>query len=383
MRMQCILWLRGAVWELKCTQELVGKGQTGLIFTYARKRPHVLLQTQGRLHSQRCPESIPLFTLSSHIMSDFPLSPSIISSIFPVGGTLGVLITVSQLGAALYGVTTVQTFIYHQHRERDPKVMRYSIYFLWVIDTFHYICVIDLSYFYCVKNFGNIFGLNALPWTWPAFMVTSAVNEVLIISWYVHRVWKLSRNIWVILLIGVAAVATCVGAMTLSVLSATHPTILTYLQVAQWPMYLWIISQVVSDVTITVFLTTFLLRRKTGFARTGSMINLIISYSISTSFITSATSITVLVTYTTMPGRFYYVGLAALLPKLTLNSLLAMLNTRDFLKGKVYHDNAEPLSIHLSHLPNPSAEAPSDPQTQSIGEIMQLGVHVEKSTIQV
>lgn len=78
-----------------------------------------------------------------------------------------------------------------------------------------------------------------------------------------------------------------------------------------------------------------------------------------------------------------------------------MLNTRDFLKGKVYHDNAEPLSIHLSHLPNPSAEAPSDPQTQSTGEIMvseefslseidhdaarfqQLGVHVEKSTIQV
>lgn len=33
-----------------------------------------------------------------------------------------------------------------------------------VIDSFQFICVCHLTYFYCVKNFGNLMGLNDLPW---------------------------------------------------------------------------------------------------------------------------------------------------------------------------------------------------------------------------
>ncbi|KAI0340052.1 hypothetical protein BDW22DRAFT_436024 [Trametopsis cervina] len=336
-------------------------------------------------------------------MSDIPFNPLIVFPFISLGGTLGVLVAVACLGSALYGITTVQTFIYHQHRERDPITLRYSVYLLWIIDTFQFICMLHITYFYCVKNFGNIFGLNDIPWTWPAFTFTSVLNGLLVTGWYAHRLWKLSRNIWVILVIGTAAVLTFVGGIALSVLTVENPTILAYVQIAQWPWYLWVSSQIVSDVTITVSLTVSLLRRKTGFSRTGSIINLIIMYSLSTCLITrcvkfeysgpmflpcscrmnpSATNIAMLVTGNVVPGRFYHVGLAVLSPKLTLNSLLAMLNTRNFLRSKIYHDNSEPVSIHLSRLPDSSAEARSDPQSQSGGESMQLGIHIEKSVTQ-
>ncbi|KAI0340046.1 hypothetical protein BDW22DRAFT_1431102 [Trametopsis cervina] len=274
-------------------------------------------------------------------MSDNPFDPSATSSFISLGGTLGVLAIAAYLGSALYGVTTVQTFIYRQCRERDPI----AVYLLWhvsVIDTFQSICMLHLMYFYCIKNFGNLSGLKAYPWTWSAFTVMSALNGALVTGLYAHRLWKLSGNIWAILLIGVAAVLTFVGGIDLSI------------------------------------------PRKTGLGRTGSIINLIIIYSLSTCLITSATNIAMLVTSAMLPGQLYDVGLAVLLPKLTLNSLLAMLNTRDFLKNKMYHDNGEPVSIHLSRLPGSSAEVVSGPQTPPYVEAnIELGIQVEKSVIQV
>ncbi|KAI0340048.1 hypothetical protein BDW22DRAFT_1431103 [Trametopsis cervina] len=366
-------------------------------------------------------------------MSDTPMNPLTIPMppAISLGGTLGVLVIAAQLSAVLYGVTTVQTFIYHQHRERDPKALRYSIYLLWhvsraIIDTFQFICMLHLSYFYCVKNFGNPIGLNAIPWTWSAFMVMTPINGVLVTSWYAHRVWKLSRNIWVILLIGVATVSSLVGGIALSVLRSVNTRHLRYTAAhtnfiqretpdvfyihpsspskysLAWPWYLWVSSQIVSDVTITIFLTVSLLRRKTNLARTGSIVNLIIMYSLGTCLISSAITIAMVVTSTMLPAQFYDSGLAALLPKFTLNSLLAMLNTRDFLRSKMYHDNAEPVPMHLLRLPGSSVEAVAGPRTSpytgdSIASeafdssrnscdaisFRGLGIHVEKLVIQV
>ncbi|KAI0340050.1 hypothetical protein BDW22DRAFT_435711 [Trametopsis cervina] len=246
-------------------------------------------------------------------MSDISSEPSIPSTVFSnlsLGGTLGVSVTVAQLGAALYGVTTVQTFIYHQHRERDPKVLRYSIYLLWVIDSFQFICVCHLTYFYCVKNFGNLMGLNDLPWTWPvSFLISSwkvvSLSGISCAGVHDHVNNQRRSRYRLVRSPSVEALEKYMGGTPdwdncgIDVrrdYDIKHRTLIAYSQIAQWPWYLGGISQTITYVTITIFLTAFLLRRKTGFGRTSSTINLIIMYSFGTCLITSATNIAMLVT---------------------------------------------------------------------------------------
>ncbi|KAI0340057.1 hypothetical protein BDW22DRAFT_1431109 [Trametopsis cervina] len=262
------------------------------------------------------------------------------ASVPSLGETLGVILVTGMLVAALYGVTTVQTFVYHQHSKHDPRILKnsgcYKILFLWLLDTIQFIFLIHYVYFYCVSSFGNFEALSILPWSIPALIITGAVSDVIVTGWFAHRLWKLSVNKWLILVIAVAAL-TVLGRSFIP--AVTYPVVLT--------------SSTLCGSTVGASYLTAL----------------------------SAVSIAVVVTFKMHPDKTYHFGFGSLLPKFLLNSLLAMLNSRELFKG-VGRGDIKLVSIQLSHLPD-STGAQSDGARDSethVGSKPHIKIHVDKAT---
>jgi len=84
-----------------------------------------------------------------------------------------------------------------------------------------------------------------------------------------------------------------------------------------------------TDVLIALSLSWLLYHKKTGFARTDSVVMTLMSYSISSGLLTSVVCVGTVISYvirptTLIPDAFFWT-----LAKLHVNSLLAMLNSRN------------------------------------------------------
>ncbi|KAI0345127.1 hypothetical protein BDW22DRAFT_1000365 [Trametopsis cervina] len=225
--------------------------------------------------------------------------------------TLGVLVVTAMFHTVLYGVTTVQTFIYYQYNKQDPKILQYSVSILWILDTVQAILMIYSIYFYTVASFGNYEALITVHWTIPAVVLIGAISDVIVTGCFAHRLWKLSVSNWLILVIGMADLAV----LDLAALGIKHRDMPYFYRTSAWVWYLTFGSQAFVDIIVTVCLSGTLLLRKTGFARTTSIIHILIAYSIGSCLITSAVSIAVVVTFKLYPNKAYHLGFGGLLPK--------------------------------------------------------------------
>ncbi|KAJ3556092.1 hypothetical protein NM688_g2216 [Phlebia brevispora] len=300
--------------------------------------------------------------------------------------TLGAAFIGTILAAVLYGITSLQTYIYFD-RCRDASWLKFLVFFLWTVDTVHLALMTRTVYFYAVSNFMNPFALMNVTWS---IMVSPNVKPEL--CRYKLNVTsggcdynRLQRRdgprVFTILassqerakadIFKASFHTDCgnVGERTEGLVNASNSdTILACLRIAftvrgavlgmfaafpeiSWILYTAFGAGALVDVTIAVSLCSFLWQRRTGFRRTDSLVRVLMMYSINTGALTSICALIVLVAYATMPNNFIFICFYFMLPKLFLNSLLATLNAREKLR-----DNSSgpggmvsiPLSTNLS-----------------------------------
>jgi hypothetical protein len=106
-----------------------------------------------------------------------------------------------------------------------------------------------------------------------------------------------------------------------------------YSRRVQWAGYFVLGHATVLDV---VFASSFCAHlsqyRKTNFPGINSAISTIVAYTVSTNLLTSICSLSVIILCATMPGSFTFLAVEFLLTKLYVNSYMAMLNARRFIK---------------------------------------------------
>ncbi|KDR71512.1 hypothetical protein GALMADRAFT_102487 [Galerina marginata CBS 339.88] len=95
-------------------------------------------------------------------------------------------------------------------------------------------------------------------------------------------------------------------------------------------------SAVIADTMVAVSLCILLIKSRTGFKRTDSLVTTLMVFSINTGLLTSISAIACFVTYAIWPQRFIFMGIYFALSKLYVNSLLASLNARSTLRGQSY-----------------------------------------------
>ncbi|KAK0431988.1 hypothetical protein EV421DRAFT_129936 [Armillaria borealis] len=129
--------------------------------------------------------------------SDVPVPVADMPSLgMAMGGPLAGL----SITAMLYGISIPQLVIYYRRYPNDPRLFRYSIVLLWILDTLQLALISSALYFYLVTSHGNYQALLKFTWTLRSQNTVSRVIVVGIQAIYAIRIWKLGRHFYTVLL---------------------------------------------------------------------------------------------------------------------------------------------------------------------------------------
>ncbi|KAL5520987.1 hypothetical protein ACEPAG_8909 [Sanghuangporus baumii] len=238
------------------------------------------IRTNSTIH-----ESLVGVTATDHIKFDDSLGAVLIGLIF---------------ASILFGIANVQSLIYYQNSTNDPKYMKWTVMFLWLLDAFHLALISHATYRYLVTDFGSFIAITRADWSLSLQIIITVLSDFTISLFYVYRVWIMSNRS-------------------------------RLLSSAAWLIYINISFCVASDLWCALCLCYYLAKDRTGF-RTSKTLKTLTLYIISTGLLTSICSICCLVLITTMPHSYSYIAVYFCLSKLYFNGFLGMLNARNYLR---------------------------------------------------
>ncbi|KAJ3565271.1 hypothetical protein NP233_g7738 [Leucocoprinus birnbaumii] len=256
--------------------------------------------------------------------------------------TLGALFIGSSLAMLLYGTICLQTFIYitGQRGREDRCWLRTFVTFVFVSTDSHPRTMI------CLIDFMNPF---ALPSGGPA-------SGEVFFSW---RIWTLSSasmkqhpRMALSILTTLLAFLTFGTSIDLAITGFNHRLLQVNTPDFILAYKLSASSRIVFDVFVTFALTLSLYRTKSGVKKTDHIIKLLILFTVNTNLITtyffipfglndvylicdSLLSMAELATFLVLPKATIYGGIGFLGPKTYFNTVLASLNSRDWMRHKL------------------------------------------------
>ncbi|KAF8963156.1 hypothetical protein BDZ97DRAFT_1920048 [Flammula alnicola] len=248
--------------------------------------------------------------------------------------TLGAVFIGNVVASALFGVTSLQTFIFFRGNTRDRKLFKNLIAFLWILDLVHLLFMTHGIYTYLISDFGDYEALTRPTWSLLAQVIVTCVSDVIVRCVFGRRIWLLSGHNYVLLLI---ITTSSILVFSMGVAFAARGFIdgsYTRLILESWILYTALGGSVVVDGIVTTSLCMLLENIRTGFKSTDSLVNTLMLYSINTGLLTSLCATACFVTFAIWPHQFVFMGFYFALSKLHVNSLLAVLNTRETLRKR-------------------------------------------------
>ncbi|KAI0342940.1 hypothetical protein BDW22DRAFT_1357493 [Trametopsis cervina] len=289
-----------------------------------------------------------------------------IPSLPSFNNTLGPMYLAVVFISMLFGITTVQAFVYHQNCARDPLALKLMILALWLCDCVQVALAIHFGWYYSVQNFANPLALPKIVWSLTLYSLLGTFSDSIVNCLLAWKLWRLSpRSGWLITLVAVPTLMSIAGTFALATNSFRMPFFEKLQHDYTWTWYLIFVPHTFANIVISLSLVVNLIKKHTGFRRSSSLIRLLVVYIVNSCFLVSATAILSVVLYVGSPHTLWFGTAGAVLTKLMLNSLLGLLNTKEFWKKQVY-GGPEPMSIHLSRLPVDS-EAQSGPESEERG----------------
>lgn len=247
--------------------------------------------------------------------------------------TYGALLVSLIISSALYGITVLQTFIYYRRYPNDPWLTKLTVFLLWVLDTTHLVfCTITL-YTYLITNF-NSPGVFLLLWSMNLQIDCNGLIGLIAQCFFARRVLMMTGHIIpTVLIIGCGLTYFGLGILlTVKSFAVRGPDDLLGLR---WIIAAGLGSAAAADIIIAATLCYHLLKSRTGFARTDSLISTLIAYCITTGLVTSVIAVACVITFEAAHSTYIWIGLFWIIGRCYVNSVLAALNIRVSLREKM------------------------------------------------
>ncbi|PBK67668.1 hypothetical protein ARMSODRAFT_1085744 [Armillaria solidipes] len=326
-------------------------------------------------------------------MSAPPAVPTLLPAL---DNTLGALYIGASLSTLLYGAICVQTFFYiTSNRARSDSWRLKLLVFVIVVsaslnriihppipqqglDTVSQGIVLAGMYRFLVSDFANPAALEGggagggVALTTYASLTIFTVEQTIIVDqdcsavliqlFFCWRIWTFSAsslNLWM----RITFMAITVPLSLLSFGSYIAVGIIGSQQLLQTPnspdfalaVMLSISSGIAFDVIVTLAMSISLHRARSGISRSDHVITLLTLFTVNTNLISTLLSVGSLVTFLVLPRATIYGGIAFLIGKSYLNSFLAILNSRDYLREKLDPS----MSIHAAQSSHPVFAEPT------------------------
>ncbi|KAI0706749.1 hypothetical protein C8T65DRAFT_651869 [Cerioporus squamosus] len=269
----------------------------------------------------------------------------------PAEEVMGGLFVSVFMACILYGMTSLQSFIYFQKYPNDTRVLRFLVIAVWILESVHTAFCMGFMYAYLIAGFANFAGFIAVHWTVGVAIASSVAVALCVQGYYTWRVFVVSGRsfLWTV---PIALFALCrVGfGMGSTALTYIYPS---WLELRELKAGLVTVSgglgaAALVDLLVALTLTFYLKRNRTNFHKeSNSMINKILVYTVNTGAITGAASIACVLLFAFKKDSLIFLGFFAIQTKLYANSFLGSLNARAHIRsasqntgGRMYSSNS-------------------------------------------
>ncbi|KAI0353698.1 hypothetical protein OH77DRAFT_1426940 [Trametes cingulata] len=200
-----------------------------------------------------------------------------------------------------------------------------------ILETFHTILCMHMSYYYLATNYFNPFALLAGSWSIDLLPISAGVTIIACQTFFVRRVYLVGHRYRILVGLVVALLFSELAFAAAATAEAfIQPTFAKYEHVT------WLISvgfgmAVVADGILTTALIIALRKSRTGVRRTDSVIDVLVLYAITTGLLTSVFNTLAFLFASIESSNLIYVGINIVASKLYATSLFAALNSRQAL----------------------------------------------------
>lgn len=248
-----------------------------------------------------------------------------------LGMTLGAVYIGATVAAILFGITNLQAVIYYKKYPDDWWVYRYSVAILWAFDALHVALGTHALYHYLIDLFGDYIALDDIVWS---FKLQILFNMVIIFGVqviYTIRIWRLGHHFHQMLPLFVVLCLVVSGGTGIFAVYDSY-LISSFLSIHSIKVSIYAVFSMaaISDFVIAFSMCYYLhkSREASAFSSTSKMLLGLMRLVVISGLATSACSLITLITYLALRNSLIFLGIDFILPKLYINSLLAMLNSR-------------------------------------------------------
>ncbi|KZT65777.1 hypothetical protein DAEQUDRAFT_768609 [Daedalea quercina L-15889] len=238
----------------------------------------------------------------------------------------------SQLNWGLFGVLTVQLYMYHQTGYKDHIFVKYIVYGMYLFEALQTILLTHDTFKQLAVSFGNYQGLIGAYLTGFELVIQSALIACVTQCFYAWRIYILGRSKIVAGLIVCVSLLQCAGGFSEGVACFVYNSTSETIPIEATSVAMWIGGSAACDILITTSMVYFLWRRRSGIKRTDTMVNKLIQLVVETGLLTAVLAITQLSLYIIFKDTEYFMTPAGALSKAYSNSLLVLLNNRRVLR---------------------------------------------------
>lgn len=252
------------------------------------------------------------------------------------------------ISTTLFGVTITQIWIYFwRYRNKDPKILQFFISFVTFMDALHTMTCAYAIYWYLIRNICNVESVEDSMWALNVQIILQIVVGASVKLHYAKQVYVMSQGLICPILIVVLVVTGCTTGIfftanqfSLNRFTSDHSLV--------WMTYVLLGTIVLGDILVAASMCRYLYRMRTGFVRADSVLIILMAYSINSGLLTGLLGVATTISFIVSPTSLIWLGLSWAMSKCYVNSLLARLNIREYLRDRSIPDkpdNAHNLSL--------------------------------------
>ncbi|KAF9220373.1 hypothetical protein BS17DRAFT_348975 [Gyrodon lividus] len=246
--------------------------------------------------------------------------------------TIGPALIGAMIASFLFGCAVLQTYGYYRHFSSDPKVLKGLVAAVMLLTLGHIICVMSWMWSLVVTAFGEPNEITIFSKPRTGSIVLTPFISMLSQSFFIFRLFRLSHNIWLLLLCAILVVINLVGTLLNAVKTVDQSLLSDSPNSPSWLTVLILACGGACDLIITTGLVYNLRVRqstsKSQLYRAANLFDKLTLWAIETGLITSITALVVLVFYCFMRDTFTWIGAFTMFAEIYANTLLAALNSR-------------------------------------------------------
>ncbi|KAI0648832.1 hypothetical protein C8Q79DRAFT_1007414 [Trametes meyenii] len=284
-------------------------------------------------------------------------SPPMAFPPFPVvamaslSSTYGAIFIGMCISIALYGFNFHQIYRYYRLYPKDSVSLKSLVFVILIVEAVNSVMPIHLCYDQLVTHYFDPLSLTEDRWSLRLLAPLGAITIIVCQGFYIRRVYLIGPQ-WqyrVLVALAVVLLITEIGFMVLMTTKAFQGHYIYDFKKLTWTVSVTFGLAVSIDTIVTGTLITVLLRSRTGFKKTDSLIQSLVVYTFNSGLVTSISSTLAFIFALVEPDGFAYVTLGAIVaPKLYGTSVLAVLNARKFLADRAM-DGFTTDSLHFNN----------------------------------